>query len=160
MDQVLVRGIVIIPHNAAVLHIMLQEPMVLVASHAIVEQVLIDSCIDVMAIGQIEGQETLLVEPSCKVLAVWTLGMKVLRRFALNKDRVWPLLQDGMHRQDIGLAKMLQSRYERSIALQPLIPPAKLGRERCRDEDLIHRRIEAYRWKSPRKRLRVLRKQR
>lgn len=39
---------------------------------------------------------------------------------------------------------MLQGSHKGSVALQSLVPPTELGRERCRDEDLIYGCIEPH----------------
>src|SRR5690349_4482319 len=127
MDEVFVGRVVIVAHYTPRPHMMLKEPMILVPSHAIVEQVLINRGIHMMSVSQIEGEEAFLVEPAGIVLTIGGLGVKVLRRFTLNEDGVRTLFENGVHGQHVCFAQILECCHERAIAGKSLVPPAKLS---------------------------------
>src|SRR6185437_4352939 len=110
--------------------------MILLASHSVVKKIFVHGHIDVLTIGQVERKEALLIEDSRKLLAVRLFRMKVLRGFTLNKNRIRPLLENRVHRQEIGPAEVLQCVHESAVAVQPLVPPAELRGKGGGDEDL------------------------
>src|SRR4051794_143933 len=76
--------------------------------------------------------------------------MEVLGGFALYKDGVVFPLEDGVHREEIRPAQMLERGYESTVGFQAFIPPAELGGKGCGDKDLIHRRVESNPGETPR----------
>src|SRR3978361_938872 len=82
--------------------------------------------------------------------------MEILCRFALNKNRVRTFFQYGVHGHDVGLAKVLECVYEGAVALQPLVPPAKLRGKGRRNKNFVNWRVEANPGKTTRKSLGVI----
>src|SRR5947209_6537777 len=137
----------------------LQEPVIFITSHSVVEQILIHCVAEMLSIGQVKGEESLLIQYAGLVKAIRTFGVEVLRRFALYEDGVRSYTEDRVHREQICLAKMLQGSYECLVALQPLIPPSELSGEGRRDKDLVDGCVEAHPFKPFRECLGVLREQ-
>ena len=135
---------------------MVKEPVVFVAGHAVVEEILVHTVAQVVAVRQVESKEALLIEAPRVIFTVRPVRVKVLRGFALDEDGVRPLFEDGVHGEQIRLAQVLERRHECVIRLQPFVPPSELRGERGRDEDLIHGRVEPHPWESPGEREGVL----
>jgi hypothetical protein len=72
------------------------------------------------------------------------VGVEALGGLALDEERVRPDLQDGVHRQAVGLDEVLERRHEGAVGRQLLVPPAVGGREERRDVDLVDRGVELH----------------
>src|SRR5665213_238633 len=103
---------------------MLKKPVVLVPGHAVVEKVLINGSVQMMAIRQVEREKPLLVESPGVSFSGRTFRMKVLRGFALYENRVGPVFKNCMHGQHVRLTEVLKGLHEGDITLEPLVPPA------------------------------------
>src|SRR4051812_20023070 len=77
--QIFVCCVVVIPHNASGTNVTLQEPVVLTASHSVIQQILVNCGVHMVPISKIQRQEPLLIEASRVALAGRSIGMKVLR---------------------------------------------------------------------------------
>ena len=152
----LIRDIIVRPHHAVRLDLILQKPVVLRPRHAVVYQILVHDRVYRTSIGQVQGQKPLLVQHVRRRQHVWGCGMKILRRLALNKYRVRADLQDRPHRHRVRPAQVAQGRDEPPITGRPLVPPPELPRERRRHEDLVDRRVVPHPGKTHRERPRVL----
>src|SRR4051812_8382090 len=87
VDEIFIGRIIIVPHDASRAKMVLKKPVILITSHSVIQQVLINRGVQVMAVGQVQREKALLVEPAGRIFAVGPFGVEVLRRFALDKDR-------------------------------------------------------------------------
>ncbi len=58
----LVELIIIVAENAVLLEAMLEEPVVLLAGHAVVHEILVHAAVDAPAVIEVERQEAHLVQ--------------------------------------------------------------------------------------------------
>src|SRR4029077_19725833 len=113
-----------------------------------------------MAIRQVEGQETFLVEKRRVSNRRRTFGMEVFRGLALNEDGVRLDLQNRVHREGVRAAQVDERAHETTVVRDPLVPPSVLRREERSDEKLVDRRVVSNPGEAGRKCLAVLRNQR
>ena len=71
-------------------------------------------------------------------MALWILGVKVFRRFALNKNRIRTHFQYGMHRQDVRFDDVLKRGDKTLIAFKLFVPPPKRSRKEGANKHLVH----------------------
>ena len=58
VDQVLVRRVIVVAHDAAVFQMVVEKPVILLAGHPVVQEVFVHRGVDVVAVGEIERQES------------------------------------------------------------------------------------------------------
>src|SRR5262249_48347866 len=114
-NPMLICDVVIVSKNAVMSKIIVEEKMILVARHSVVEKKFVHFRFDTTAIIQIKRKETLGIHYFGRLDGAWILGMKILRRFALNEYRFGLQIEYVFHRQDIRPDDMLYRRYERLI---------------------------------------------
>ena len=66
-------------------------------------------------------------------------GMDVLGAFALDKDRIGHMAQNGLHRQHVGPAGVQKVPHERLVGRFALVPPAIERGEQGAHEDFVDR---------------------
>ena len=149
---VLVELVIIVAEDAVLLQPVLEEPLIFLAGHAVIQQILVHSAVDPPAVIEVERQEAHLVEHFGPADRRRQIRVIIFRRFRLDEDRVVPALEDFDHPHDVRLHQMLERGDERAVVLLLLVPPAVFGREDRADEHLVDRRIELH----PREALREL----
>jgi hypothetical protein len=114
-EEVLVRHVVVVAHHAARLDVVLAEPLVLLARHAVVREVEVHLHVDGVAVGEVEREEATFVVRVGQRLTVWVVGVEILGRLALDEDGAGLPLEYGAHRQHVCLAQIFQRAHERLV---------------------------------------------
>ncbi len=138
----LVDDVVVGPHDAAGVERVVEERVVLLARHAVVEQVLVHRRGHRVPVREVERQEASQVEHARELEARRIGGVEVLGRLVLDEEWSIRAGEDRPHREHVRLRQMLDGRDERAVAGEPLVPPAVAGGEEGGDEDLVDRRVE------------------
>ncbi len=131
--------------------------MVLLARHAVVEQIFVHLGIDPAAVVEVQRQEALRVHQFGR--AGSPAGVSAWK---YSDDSLWMKIasgrtfEDRAHRQHVGLDDVLERGDERPIAGQLLVPPAVARRERRADVHLVDRRVELHPGKALGERPRVV----
>src|SRR5207248_5989435 len=114
-----------------------------VARHSVVEKIQSHLGAGRNRIEQVERKEAPVVgaERPAHGLGIFAARMIILGSFTLNEGRVRPEFQDGIDRQQVGSAKMLQGCDEGAvILLDPLVPESMPSRKPGTHVDYVNRR--------------------
>jgi len=140
----LVGPVIIVAEDAVLLHLGVQEEVVLVPGHPVIHQELVHLAVDPAAVVEIQAEEAAGVEDFGRADRRRTVGVKILRGFALDENGIRPPLQDFLHRQNIGPDDMLEGGDKTPVRPQLLVPPSVFRGEDGADEHFVHRRVELH----------------
>ena len=85
-----------------------EEEVIFLAGHAVVEQIFVHLAVDAPAVIEVERQEAPRVQDLGRADRGRAVGVEIFRGFALDEDRVGAALQDLDHRQHVGFDDVLQ----------------------------------------------------
>src|SRR5262249_54120306 len=127
-------------HYAVVTKIVVEEEVILVMGHTVVEKKFIHSGFYSAAVIKIEREESFGIHYFGGLDGLGIFSVIVLRGFALDEDGVRPDLENAFHRQDVGLHDVFQGRNECRIIPELFVPPPVTRRKNRADIHFVYRR--------------------
>ena len=96
VHAIFIGHIIIGPHHAMLTNRMpmLQKPVEFLAAQSVVQKIFVHQSTGVVAIAEVQGKKSFLIEKVGMPLGGGRAGVKILARFALDKQRIGPDFED------------------------------------------------------------------
>nr|GFC49466.1 hypothetical protein [Tanacetum cinerariifolium] len=133
-----ITAVVVVAHNLVAGRLAGHKPVVLLAGHAVIVQIIDYFTVGVVRVQQVERGEAQLVFHLHGGRALGAQLVRKLGRLALHNYAVGPVLGNLLRAHNAGRRAVLESRYEALVRLQLLVPNAVFAARPGRDVNLVY----------------------